>query len=90
MQYTEELGYIPQHPRSDLCVLYCVFLHCGNALRIHVSITWPGTLGGSAVECLPLAQGVVLESQDQAHQAPLKEPASPSAYVSAFLSLCFS
>ena len=34
------------------------------------------------VECLPLAQGMVLESHDQVpHQAPCMEPASPSAYV---------
>ena len=48
-----------------------------------------GRLGGSAVERLPLAQGVILESQDQVpHQAPRREPASPSACVSA--SLCVS
>ena len=50
-----------------------------------------GRLGGSAVECLPLAQGIALESQDQVpHQAPCVEPASSSAYVSASLSLCLS
>ena len=46
-----------------------------------------GRLGGSAVECLPSAQDVILESWDQVpHQAPCEEPASPSAYVSASLS----
>ena len=48
-----------------------------------------GRLGGSAVKCLPSAQGVILESWDQVpHRAPCMEPASPSAYVSA--SLCVS
>ena len=48
-----------------------------------------GRLGGSAVEHLPLAQGMILETQDQVpHRAPCVEPASPSAYVSA--SLCVS
>ena len=48
-----------------------------------------GSLGGSAVECLPLAQGVILETWDGVpHQAPCREPASLSAYVSA--SLCIS
>ena len=49
--------------------------------NIHV-----GRLGGSAVERLPSAQGVILESQDRVpHQAPCMEPASPSACVSASL-----
>ena len=46
-------------------------------------------MGGSVVEHLPLAQVVILESWDQVpHQAPFREPASPSACVSA--SLCAS
>ena len=41
-------------------------------------------MGGSVVECLPLAQGVILETWDQVpRQAPCMEPASPSAFVSA-------
>ena len=41
------------------------------------SPSW-GSLSGSAVEHLPLAEGVILESQDQVpHQAPCMEPASP-------------
>ena len=37
---------------------------------------------------LPSAQGVILESWDQVpHRAPCTEPASPSAYVSASLSV---
>ena len=47
-----------------------------------------GHLGGSVVEYLPLAQAMVPESWDQVpHQGPLREPASPSTYVSAFLCL---
>ena len=49
-----------------------------------------GPLGGSAVECLPLAQDVILESQDRVlHQNPYMEPASSSACASAFC-LCLS
>ena len=45
-----------------------------------------GNLGGSVVEVLPLAQGMILGSWDQVpHQAPYREPASPSVYVSASL-----
>ena len=45
-------------------------------------------LGGSGVEHLPLAQSMILESQDQVlYQATHRDPASPSAYVSAPLSL---
>ena len=47
-----------------------------------------GHLGGSVVERLPLAQVVILGSWDRVlHQAPHGELASPSAYVSAFLSV---
>ena len=50
-----------------------------------------GSLGGAAVWRLPLAQGVILGSQDRVpHQLPFGEPASPSAYVSASASLCIS
>ena len=42
-----------------------------------------GSPGGPAVECLPLAQGLGLGSQDQVlHRAPCMEPASPSASLS--------
>ena len=48
-----------------------------------------GHLGGSLVERLRSAQGVIPGSWDQVlHQAPCREPASPSVYVTAFL--CFS
>ena len=37
-------------------------------------------------ECLPLSQNVILRSRDQVpNWDPHREPASPSAYVSAFL-----
>ena len=48
-----------------------------------------GHQGGSVVEHLPLAQVVIAGSWDQVlHQAPRREPASTSAYVSA--SMCLS
>ena len=41
-------------------------------------------MGGPVVERLSSAQGVILGSWDQvSHQAPGREPASPSACVSA-------
>ena len=47
-----------------------------------------GHLGDSVVERLPLAQVVILGSWDRVlHQDPCREPASPSAYVSASLSV---
>ena len=46
-----------------------------------------GCLGGSAVEHLPSAQGVIPGSGDRVpNWAPHRKPASPSAYVSACLS----
>ena len=45
-----------------------------------------GRLGGSVVECLPSAQGVIQGSRDRVlHRAPCRDPASPSASVSASL-----
>ena len=53
--------------------------------------TFSGSLGGSAVWRLPLAQGVILESWDQVPcQAPCMEPASPSACVSVCVCVCVS
>ena len=50
-----------------------------------------GHLGGSAVEPLPSAQGVILETQDRVpHRVPCREPASPSACASAPLFVCLS
>ena len=52
--------------------------------------TW-GRLGGSAVDHLPSAQAMVPGSRDRVPlRAPCMEPASPSACVSASLSLCLS
>ena len=52
------------------------------------SVQMEGSLGGSAVEHLSLAQSMIPGSWDQVpHQAPCKEPASPSACVSASLSV---
>ena len=56
--------------------------------RLHVSL---GRLGGSGVERLPSAQGVILGSWDQVpHWASCMEPAFSSACVSASLSLYLS
>ena len=47
-----------------------------------------GSLGDSAVWRLLSAQGMILESQDRVpRQAPCMERTSPSAYVSASLSV---
>ena len=47
-----------------------------------------GHVGGSVVEYLPLAQVVIPGSWDRVlHQAPCRETAFPSAYVSAAVSL---
>ena len=47
-----------------------------------------GHLSGSAVERLPSAQGLILESPARVpHRAPCMEPASPSACVSASFSV---
>ena len=46
-----------------------------------------GRLGGSEVEHVPSAQGIILETRDRVpRRAPCTEPASPSACVSASLS----
>ena len=50
----------------------------------------PGHLGGSVVEHLPLTQGVIPESWDRVpYWARRREPASPSACVSASLAASF-
>ena len=50
-----------------------------------------GRLGGSVVEGLPSAWGMIPEFQDGVpHRAPFREPASPSACVYASLSVCAS
>ena len=60
-------------------------------LEFWLKLSFEGCLSGSVVEHLPLAQGVVLESQDRVPRwAPCMEPASPSPRVSASLSLHLS
>ena len=60
----------------------------GNPLK---KIIKKGSLGGAAVWRLPLAQGAILETQDRIpRRAPCMEPASPSPYISASLSLFVS
>ena len=50
-----------------------------------------GNLGGSVVERLPSAQGVILESWNQVPcQAPFREPASSTLPVFLPLSWCLS
>ena len=74
----------------DSQIPYSVFLSLD--LGIFESLIL-GHLGGSAVERLPSAQDVILESQDRVpRQAPSMESASPSSCVSASLSpsLCLS
>ena len=54
-----------------------------TALKKKKNSNQEGCLGGSVVEYLPLAKGVILESQDQVpHRAPCMEPASSSASLS--------
>ena len=62
--------------------------HCKGGNISSLKNLMLGRLGGSVIVRLPLAQGVILGSWDQVlHWAPCREPASPSAYVSASLSL---
>ena len=57
-------------------------------MRLNQKDIMKGRLGGSVVEYLPLAQGMTPGYWDRVlHWAPHQEPASPSAYVSASLSL---
>ena len=62
-----------------------------DSVYLLLEISFLGHLGGSVVKCLSLAQVVVPGSRDQVlHWGPCMEPASPSAYVSATLSVCLS
>ena len=64
-----------------------IFSFIFPSLKLKIDVL-RGSLGGSVVWPLPLAQGVILESWDPVPRwAPGMEPASPSAYVSASLSL---
>ena len=89
-------GYPGSSPMSGsvrgACFSLCLGL-CLSLSQINKSLKkliWV-SLGGSVVELLPSAQGMILESRDRVpRRAPCMEPASPSACVSAALSLCVS
>ena len=58
------------------------------AQREREAVQRAGAPGGSGVECLPSAQGMTPGSQGRVpHRAPCMKPASPSACVSASLSV---
>ena len=70
----------------DFLFLNDSVLDSSNCFRFNKKMQ--GCLGGSAVECLPLAQGMILESWDGVpHQTPCMGSASLSAYVSASFSV---
>ena len=83
-------------------VFRLLFYHLGSECAVleeivrfpdsdHLKTFFLGRLGGSVVEHLPSAHGMTLESLDRvSHWALPVEPASPSACVSASLSLCVS
>ena len=65
-------------------------MHSQNLLSYPFSLETMGLghLGGSVVECLPLAQVMILGSWDGIpHRASCREPVSPFAYISDSLSL---
>ena len=71
------------HPGCPVCAFKQCLLHPDHAFR---NTFMSGSLGGSAVEHLPLAQGMILEFRNRVpRRAPCMEPASPSALS---LSLC--
>ena len=71
------------HPSAWALLLICL----GQAgLGVLLKSSLQGHLGGSGVECLPLAQDVIRRSWDLVlRQGHCMEPASPSACVSACL-----
>ena len=84
------VGLDPGSPRSSpgpKAVLNCWAPRAAQFLKPF----YQGRLGGSVLKRQPSAQGVILESRDRVlHWAACMEPASPSAYVSASLSLSVS
>ena len=75
---------------KSLTPQYCLRTKTVPSAGLHKKSKVLGHLGGSVVEHLPLAQVVVPGSWDQIpEQAPWREPASPSAYVSASLRVSF-
>ena len=73
--------------RSDICA--SSFVGLSGLLQGYSDLEFLlEYLDGSVVEHLPLAQGMILGSWDRApYQAPHREPAPPSAYISASLSV---
>ena len=60
-------------------------------IQIYLKFCFKGQPRGLSGLAPPSAQGVILGTRDQVlHQAPRMEPASPSACVSAPLSVCLS
>ena len=81
-----------------MCKLILIFQNCYEkqmstcenhlARKSSIKVIIFGHLGDLVVEHLPLAQVMIPRSQDRVtHQAHCREPASPSAYVSASLSV---
>ena len=69
-----KLRYVHMQKKREIC------------MRISIETVFVGHLDDSVIERLPLAQGVILGSWDQVlHRDPWRKPASPSAYVSAYL-----
>ena len=82
--YTAEYFYYIQYPSNLLNLL----LQSGEML---LKMGNEGHLGGSAVEHLPLVQGMILGLWDGVpHQAPHRESASPSACLCLSLSVSLS
>ena len=72
------------HSTSPVRPRLCLWPAPKTSVVTHISKDWLGHPGGSAVEPLPSAQGVIPGSWDQVpHPAPCIESASPSACVSA-------
>ena len=78
--WSEETETQKEEKSNGIKLLICFKIFYINQFALGM----PGWLSG---KCLPSAQDMILESQDQAlHRAPCMEPASPSAYVSGSLS----
>ena len=72
-------------------MVYQCFSVKSSLLAVNEKLGIQDNLDGRVVELLSWAQVMILGSWDRVlHQASHREPASPSAYVSASLSLCVS
>ena len=79
------------HPTLLLPSLEATVVHnlLGILLENFSTLIDKGHLGGLVVECLPLAQGVILASWDQIpHRGPRREPACFSLCLYLCLSRC--